>query len=847
MLSYNLYMRLWTGLALFFFSLSGAYAQPVIDDALRARAVKIAQRIESEHLILSPDYLAFDTSDTHTIDAGYLRKFRAKIIHTFDLSLKINPKDVSREYSDLARRHGNERDRRVAHLFMEFAEYFDNNNPTTHFENSRAAIAPYLEDRDWFVAQNAYLLQSRMNSFAYNFSLALQQTQRALELIPEHSDAYTREARLQATDLLAYLYGLLKNPELLITTTEELIELQLAAGQEVDGVNNINNFIYCFIQWREFEAAYELGIILRRLEKGQYESFAGLTDMRIVQSLLGMRRYGEAQSLATQTLIDYPESIFHWHLKLMHIIALAGQGEWEQAEMEMALFKAQGPSELTNTMKAYRNEAETLIHLAKADALDSYSYMQAASTAQVRRLLSTNLQDINASLAALENASERQAEREVARQRENTLHQTRRAQEQRINRLLYILLGLLGVGFVALAIFARYRIIVANRMAAAAAKAKAGERAKSQFLSAMSHELRTPLNGIIGVADSIAANAPTPDIGRKNKIILNSGKDLLAIVENILNMTRLEANGLVITREYVSIRSLLDDLIELWRPVAEEKDLALNYHLADSMPAQFETDPLRLRQCLNNLLSNALKFTDQGSIDVFVEIQTIENAPHILQFRICDSGIGISSEIKERLFKPFVQADNSISRKYGGSGLGLSISRDLARRMGGDLCISDMDHEGSEFVLTVCGRVMQNSPELAVHQSQAELTGKFEHLRLLIVDDMVSNREVIKIFLEAYGCQFSEAGNGYEALDAVQKNQYDLILMDIRMPEMDGLTASQNIRQLDVPYKNVPILALTADVTPESQAACTQAGMNGFLKKPLTMPDLAEALEKFAA
>lgn len=883
-------------------------------DNARMRAVELAHEIKVNSLVLD------STREQNSDDPALaIVLFRQRLRGSVDGSRSIEPQKALSEYRALANSSGSMQDIQIADLFATFIENFDRQTPKANRVQVEAALAPFLEHSEWFVAHYAWWLNATISSYHQDYALALQYAQKSVELIPNELSLYAKEARIKSTDFLAYLHGLLKNPALAVQNTDSLIDQQQAAGDPIDGITLINNMIYAFSGWRDYETAYQLGEILLEIEAESQSGTPGLTEMRVAQTLNYMGRYEEAERYIDQALVKAEIVPIRQNLLVFKVISLAGQSRLTEARVALAEFERTVPVAVKDRpgMRPRIMTAKAMIDLAEKNAVEIAPRLLRVGDLEVQRVLEANNKDTNSLLAALQNSKELQAERQAALERENI-------QKTRVNRLLILLsafltgLAMLGFGF------ARYRNKVANKLAIAARQARAGEKAKSEFLAVMSHELRTPLNGIIGIADLLSMTAPTEDLRRKNDIILQSGNDLLALVEGILDMSRIEAGELEVFKELTDIRNVVQGLDELWRPTIEKNAVTFTTFVDDSVPELFATDGLRLRQCMNNLISNAAKFTTQGRIHVHLTATPAQEGADemMLSIIVADTGAGISEDVQARLFKPFVQADASITRQYGGSGLGLAITQSLARMLGGDVTVMSRAGRGSEFTLTVQGAFAQaHMPEpadvatgdepaeedidivstllahsddmwsteetvpetgvttLAISDSETvdidiaipvakrpttqspEKTSQptsdgtpdvqpltsdsdslFEGLNVLIVEDVASNQDVIKIFLEPLGCEIVCTDNGRTALQALSLQSFDVVLMDIRMPEMGGIEATQLIRSTPGPNQTVPIIALTADKTPESNAECMAAGADMFLSKPVIVSELISAV-----
>ena len=369
--------------------------------------------------------------------------------------------------------------------------------------------------------------------------------------------------------------------------------------------------------------------------------------------------------------------------------------------------------------------------------------------------------------------------------------------------------------------------------------AEAANAAKSAFLANMSHEIRTPLNGVLGMAQALMQDDLSADQRGKVETLVDSGRTLMTVVNDILDLSKIESGKVTIAPVDVDIREGIEHIIELFRPKADEKGIDLSLQIDIDLPQRLRVDPVRVRQCISNLVSNAVRFTQHGGVTVAVRLIGGGDNKQ-LEFAVSDTGIGMSQEQIGRLFEDFTQADDSITRRFGGTGLGLAITRRLARLMSGDVVVESAPGKGSVFRLRLAASLAIT--QVPGEDQPAGSDNRMPGYRILLTDDNAVNRKVVQMFMKPFGLSVVEATNGAEALERLAAESFDLVLMDIHMPVMDGCEAVRRIRSSGQPWADVPVVALTADAMAGDNERYMGLGMNAYVAKPIDLRELFTAI-----
>ena len=519
---------------------------------------------------------------------------------------------------------------------------------------------------------------------------------------------------------------------------------------------------------------------------------------------------------------------------LFRAIAYARLGHRAEADRNLAALEAlQRNGRLTAAGAKRLPLAEAEVLRARGRTAEAFEKYRAYSHADASRTMTSMTAGYEQMSADLQSQLESRRTALEAAEREARLEKDV-ISGQRWLALIVGLFAMSAVGVLA------WQFRIGRQLAQARRRAETANHAKDEFMAVVSHELRTPLNGVLGMAQALdLARLPEPH-GGSVKAILQSGSTLLTLVNDILDLAKIEAGRLEITPAASNLREILDSVVRLYAPQAAERGVQLLLEIAPETPEALAFDPMRVRQAVSNLVSNAVKFTHEGAVTVRAEPFAMQGRP-MLRIEVEDTGIGMSAEAQAKLFQPFTQADAGVTRRYGGTGLGLSITRRLVRLMGGDATVRSEPGRGSCFTLTFDAGPAEAAATERAEASEAPESG-LAGLRILVADDHPTNRRVLGLLLAPFGVEMIEAEDGAAALEALRAGPIDMVLMDVNMPVMDGLTAMRAIRASGEPWAGLPIVAVTAAAAEEDVRRSAEAGADAHVSKPIEISSLVAVL-----
>lgn len=723
---------------------------------------------------------------------------------------------------------------------------------------------------DWYVRSTTHSLAAFILITKNETVQAAREVDSAMTIIPTELSDWATGARLLASEVALALHGIQGNPEFMLEAAVLQREAKSAIGEDFNRYELMTNFIYAFNRSRNFQAAAKTAELLL-VEPRPSEMIAGLSNVYIAQTYNELRRYQEAKDLAQEALMtsDHPHILRR--ADNAYMISLAGLGQVEEARafmQEKGL--AYSHDELLNEIDAEAIlHAEALIASHIGDAPLAIALIQRRTDLIISRVQKSNSSRMTSMLSNLENTRGRQLERESALEREAELRAKQLEQQTKTNRLLWVLLAVLTIAFNLLLAFLRYREKNNRKVQALQEEALSAEKMKTEFLGVVNHELRTPLNGIIGISDAMIHHASDPILKTQAEAVQESGQLLFDLLDSLITMSTIEGDRLTLASEEVDLSRIITSEAQEWEAAAQAKAVAFSHYVSPDVGTLLISDKKHFRQCVRYLLSNAVRFTHEGRIHLHATAEP-DGPKHMqLCLIVADTGQGISDAVLERLFKPFLQADSTMTRKYGGAGLSLAIARKLARMMDGDLTVTTREGRGSEFKLTarlpradvynegldqshfesatdeaiaptVTGDAIRiaapadpldtevavpvgidqlEEPEdiidLMLNQQlfsdgeDAEARpAPLSSLSVLVGDDMTLQTSGLRAGLKSIGCRAVPCDDADTLIEQLGRQRFDVVILNLRAPALGGIDTIERIRTLSGPAATIPILAL---------------------------------------
>ena len=815
---------------------------------------------------------------------------------------------------------------KLIELYRDYANLLENNGDQRAYFNN---INDVVESGNWLEQFSALTLAESLHSEKGDRNAALQKAQLAFSSIPqgENASSYTAYAMAEITNTLAKLYNIQGNVDLALDASLAYLSLDEAKRDPEAAVDIVNNLIFSHSLKRDHESLVYLSEAVLEIEKTSPSALPGLSEFRISQAMNASTEFEKALEYVDLSLSKLKHEGLLKQAKINRSIALAGLGR----TLEASKFAADNGINLDADYLLNEETGRDALYLgfllakAKDSKLATALYnRQLDITAQ--KFLANNSRDTTAMLADLENSRERQAERDEAAAREARLQAMTLDRQRKLNKSLMVLTGVVSLVALAAIIIMRMREKLLRQLKIKTKEAASAEKLKTEFLGMISHELRTPLNGIIGISDFLANYHEDPAIRKKTGIILDSGNELLSVIESLTDMARLDAGQLELAPHEADLSTALSNMPLNWTEMAEEKGLTFT-HFVDPKIGTHHIDEERLVQCLNIVLENAIRFTDAGRVHMHITAE-VNNSEQVTGMTaiIADTGQGMSAHVQSRLFTPFMQADTSRKRTHMGTGLSLAIAYALVAKMGGTLNVISREGRGSEFKFDIplgfatgdqlprlkpskhkkvteisdsnvelnaieidptqhmdehfvevpilesseapqrefIDLMQQNKNYRTLHDSEAsDLPEPASDLaldpapeftpgpapepaigrqRILIIDDIDTNRDTLRMILEKQGHSCRIAADGLTGLAMLDHQRFDVVILDIHMSPLDGVAMLQRLRSSKKTYADIPVIALTADNAASTNAACMKAGADLFLTKPVKKEELYKAI-----
>lgn len=690
---------------------------------------------------------------------------------------------------------------------------------------------------DWFARVHALTAYAIVENIRRQHRAALKALSDAEALIPL-DDRWSRLAHAQVWDAMTLeLQGFYD----LKGTVQAMYKAEFELGDPTyprPDYDNVYNLTLMALRSGDLDTAAKLAEVNHRLAVKSQLSADLSWDSQLCAELAEARDSPRAALKCLEGVGEGTgEAWVRDKILMFRAIANARLHHVAQADRDLAVLEGMKRAKQLTKVAALRLplvEAEVLhMHGHDAQAFETYRAYSQQQLRSTMTNLTAGFEEISADLQSqldARRAALAAAEREAKLQKDVIAGQG----------LIALVAAIFAVSAVAVVF---WQLRAAAQLRVARRRAETANQAKDEFIAVVSHELRTPLNGILGMAQALKLAHLEPENAQSVEAILESGSVLLTLVNDILDLAKIEAGKVEITPAAASLEHCLDSIVRLYAPQAAERGVELKLETSPEVPVYLAFDAMRVRQAVSNLVSNAVKFTHDGAITVRAGLQ-LQNGRRYVRVDVEDSGIGMSEEVLAKLFQPFTQADAGVSRRYGGTGLGLSITRQLARLMGGDATAVSTPGHGSRFTVTFETALVAEADEPICYDPAEASASALAGRKLLVADDHPTNRRVISLLLSPFGVEITEAADGEAAIAALKRERFHAVLMDVNMPVMDGLSAMRAIRASGEPWARIPLIAVTAAATEEDVRRSAAAGADDHVSKPIELRELLCVLLK---
>ena len=572
-------------------------------------------------------------------------------------------------------------------------------------DQKRQALTNFFETYDatenWYLGSVSNSLAAFLNISNNQLLIAAEHIDTAMQTIPTELSGEVTDARLLASEVAIILHGMQGNPAFMLDAARLQQSSKAETGDTINRYEMMTNFVYALNRSRDYEGAAQVAERLM-IEPRSADTVYGLSEVYMAETFNELGEYAEAKTLAQKALAGSVHPVVQGRGQRELLVALSGLGEVTAAQNLMSeqgwTYSAKELLETVNKQSILH--AEALIAMHRGESAYSLALMKRRADLLVNRVRSANSMNMTEMLSNLENTRERQSEREGALQREAEMRAVQLEQKTNLNRMLWVLIGGLTIAFNFLLAFLRYREKLNVKVQGLQEDALSSEKMKTEFLGVINHELRTPLNGIIGISDAMIHHASSPVMQEQAQAVQESGQLLFDLLDSLITMSTIEGDRLTLDKEEASLSTTISREIAEWEGAASKKGLVFTHFIATELNDAVIADHKRIRQSLRYLLSNAVRFTHAGRVHLHATAALDDDGSMTASIIVADTGQGISEDVQSRLFQPFLQADASMTRKYGGAGLSLAIARKLARMMDGDVIVKSREGRGTEFTFT---------------------------------------------------------------------------------------------------------------------------------------------------